>query len=296
MKSGIDSRSAAQTVGTSARKLEEITTAPDPVGLILGIAEGVVTAERIERARLNVGQLIVGKAAELAFEDIYRTEVQPSEFTLKDMREGRSDTDYRLLNGSSRPVYRINIKFSGSVFRRAPELVGLEPNDCFPLATYKIHLALQKQHDEHLPYIFVIVGVPDLRARVVGAALSTDEVIPVAWLMASDRVPGKRNVEDRFVDVVAAAREPAFLSTYERIRAAPWFVLSARRADKLLRELLFERVYAMRIRGFAQQFRGAELDMHFSLARDLRPLKEFLAILREGGLQRATSMLERGDI
>jgi hypothetical protein len=32
---------------------------------------------------------------------------------------------------------------------------------------------------------------------------------------------------------------------------------------------LGSRVYALKIRGFAQQFRGAELDMHFSLKNDL---------------------------
>ena len=69
----------------------------------------------------------------------------------------------------------------------------------------------------------------------------------------------------------------------------------ARRADKLLRELLFERVFALRMRGFARVFGGAELDMHFSLSKDLIPLKQFLATLREGGPQRVTTLMERGD-
>ena len=60
------------------------------------------------------------------------------EFELRDLREGRTDTDYRLYNGRGRPIYRVNIKFHGSPFRRAPEMVGLESDDCFALATYKI--------------------------------------------------------------------------------------------------------------------------------------------------------------
>jgi len=71
-------------------------------------------------------------------------------------------------------------------------------------------------------------------------------------------------------------------------------VLSARKADNLLRELLFERVYALKIRGFAQQFRGAELDMHFSLKADLVTLKEFLQVLKQEGQTKVTSLLERG--
>ena len=49
------------------------------------------------------------------------------------------------------------------------------------------------------------------------------------------------------------------------------------------------------MRGFARVFRGAELDMHFSLSKDLIPLKQFLATLRDGGPQRVTTLMERGD-
>ena len=53
-------------------------------------------------------------------------------------------------------------------------------------------------------------------------------------------------------------------------------MLSARRADHLLRENLFDRVYAVRVPGFARLFGKAELDMHFSLKEDLRDLHGFL--------------------
>jgi hypothetical protein len=91
-------------------------------------------------------------------------------------------------------------------------------------------------------------------------------------------------------------RAAAFEMIYAPIRQANWYVLSARKADKLLRELLFERVYALKIRGFAQQFRGAELDMHFSLTQDLVPLKRFLDILRDEGQTMIATMMERGTV
>ena len=53
-----------------------------------------------------------------------------------------------------------------------------------------------------------------------------------------------------------------------RIRTAEWYVLSARKAFILLHSLLIERVYALRVRNFTQAFRGAEVDMHFSLKKD----------------------------
>ena len=89
--------------------------------------------------------------------------------------------------------------------------------------------------------------------------------------------------------------DAGFYEVLDRIDQGSWHVLSARRADKLLREKLFERVYALRIRGFAQQFRGAELDMHFSLSQDLTSLDTYLHKLRESGYPMVTTMLERGE-
>jgi hypothetical protein len=200
-----------------------------------------------------------------------------------------------MLNGSGRPVWRINIKFHGSPFRKAAEYVGLETEDCFPLATYKIHQALQKQEAEHLAYIFLIVNVPDLTAKSIGDQLPSSEISTLLQLLVSP-MSGKRDIEDRFTHVLADRRHPVFERSLDRIRQAKWYVLSARRADHLLREKLFDRVYAVRVPGFARLFGKAELDMHFSLKDDLRDLHGFLKDLREGGLQRASSMLERGAV
>ncbi len=94
---------------------------------------------------------------------------------------------------------------------------------------------------------------------------------------------------------LSGQHHPVFVQTLERILQADWYMISARRADRLLRERLFERVYALRLRGFARAFRGAELDMHFSLSGDLIPLPQFLTTLREGGQQKVTTLMERGE-
>ena len=72
--------------------------------------------------------------------------------------------------------------------------------------------------------------------------------------------------------------------------------MSARRADNLLKEKLYERVYALRVRAFAQNYRGAEVDMHFSLANDLTPLPQFFATLKKDGQTKVASQLERGSL
>jgi hypothetical protein len=242
-----------------------------------------------------LGQLLLGRCAEIAFERIYKEEMHSEEFELRDLREGRTDTDYRLHNGRGRPIYRVNIKFHGSPFRRASEMVGLNPADCFALATYKINSAIEKQRQEGLPYFFAIVGVPHLTGQSVGRELPPFLVETVALIDQAPKGKSKRDLEDAIVQMLVNDGHPVFGTTLQRILTADWYVLSARRADKLLRELLFERVFALRMRSFARVFGRAELDMHFSLSKDLTPLKQFLATLREGGPQRVTTLMERGD-
>jgi hypothetical protein len=295
VEQGQHRRDAARAVGTTEVNLARVLAAGDPAAAVLGKREVPASEAEIERKKGIIGQLILGRAAELAFEEIYKKDVGTTEFRLDDQRRTRTDTDYRMLNGSGRPVWRINIKFFGSLFRKSTEYVGLEPEDCFPLATYKIHAALQKQDAEHLAYIFLVVNVPDLTARSICDDFSPEEIAPLLDVLVSP-ISGKRNIEDRFAEWLVTTRHPVFECALGRIRKANWYVLSARRADRLLRSMLFDRVYAVRVPGFARLFGKAELDMHFSLKQDLRELHPFLGELRAGGLQRASSMLERGDV
>jgi hypothetical protein len=295
VEQGQSRKDAARAVGTTEVNLACVLSSKDRVTAIIGERQAPPTEAEVERKRGILGQLLLGRAAEVAFEEIYKSDVGTAEFCLVDQRRSRSDTDYRMLNGSGRPVWRINIKFHGAVFRKAAEYVGLDTDDCFPLATYKIYQALQKQDAEHLAYVFLIVNVPDLTAKSVGERFSSREISALLDLLVSP-ISGKRDLEDRFTQVLVERRHPVFERALEQIRNARWYVLSARRADRLLREKLFDRVFAVRVPGFARLFGKAELDMHFSLKEDLHELHGFLKHLREGGLQRASSMLERGVV
>lgn len=286
---------AAREVGTTVRTLQAAVESEDPVRELLHVGLREVTVPHRRRSAQMLGGLLLGRCAELAFERIYKTEMESDEFELRDLREGRTDTDYRLYNGRGRPIYRINIKFHGSQFRRAPELVGLDPEDCFALATYKINGALIKQQEDKLPYFFAIVGVPNLTGAVVGEQLGSPLVETIALVHQSSRATRKRDFEDAAINHLVATGDEVYQATLERILSAEWYVLSARRADLLLREKLFDRVFALKMRSFAKAFGGAELDMHFSLSEDLIPLREFLGTLREGGPQRITTLMERGD-
>src|SRR5436190_2289120 len=298
IRSGTSLADAARSVSTTAAHLDELVRAADPVVHLLGpvLPDHEKTSEKV---RATIGQLIIGSLAEQVFEDIYRRTVGSTDLHLRDDRSGGGDTDYLVFNGQGRQVFRLNIKFHGSQFRRAQELVGLPPEDCFALATYKIYSALQKQEREHLPYIFVILGVPNLTGAVVGGALPTDVVEFATRARNSPRLQQKRKVEDAIVQAITGrSADFGLVETLngflDQIRNALWRVLSARRADQLLREKLFERAYALRVPRFAMNYRGAELDMHFSISADLHPLEEMLRILRDDGLHGLSVYLERG--
>ncbi len=292
---GRDLGGAAKTAATSRGRLEAVVGSDSRVRHLLGAGVADVDERNKRKATQVLGQLLLGRCAELAFEEIYRAEMHAHELELRDVRESRTDTDYRLYNGKGHPIYRINIKFHGARFRRASELVGLEPPDCFALATYKIFSALRKQEDEGLPYLFAVVGVPHLTGEVVGGKIPTETVDATALIHQAPRATGKRDFEDAIIDHLVRAQHRVFVDTRQQIVNVDWFILSACKANKLLRERRFDRVYALRIHGFAQQFRGAELDMHFSLSNDLVPLREFLRVLWEEGMTKVTTLMERGD-
>jgi hypothetical protein len=298
LKSGADIAEAARLVSTSPARLNALSKANDAVVELIGPRAS--DHDRVaEKVRAIIGQLIIGALAEQVFEEMYKQTVGSTELELRDDRSGGGDTDYLVFNGLGRQVFRLNIKFHGSQFRRAQELVGLSPDDCFALATYKIYSALQKQEREHLPYIFVIVGVPNLTGAVVGAALPSDVIEFATRTRTSQRFPQKRKVEDAIVKAVTSRPSDFGLASTingfrDQIKSARWRVLSARRADQLLREKLFDRAYALRVPRFAMNYRGAELDMHFSISTDLHPLEEMLRILRDDGLHGLSVYLERG--
>ena len=281
-------------------RLDALRRAPDPILEALGCELVAARAEQaLARSRRIIGQLLLGQIAERAFEKIYKATMGTDDLHLEDDRETRNETDYRVLNGQQRPVFRINIKFHGTLFRNAADLVKLEPEDCFALATYKIHQGLQKQEREVLPYLFVIVSVPGLTGATVGAAIPEDLAHLGAVVQSAKKLQGKREVEEAVVThLLRDSQDEPFhklrLSLIGQIESAEWRTISARKADRLLRGMLFERVYAVRVRSFARNYRNAELDMHLSISQDLTRLSDFLSLIKNTGLHGVTGHLERG--
>jgi hypothetical protein len=264
---------------------------------LLGLLNKAMAKDENEigKTSLILGSLVLGEAAERVFESIYSKKLSTTEIRLVDQREHRNDTDYRLVNGQRRPLYRLNIKFHGSLFRNAKEIVGLEPADCFPLATYKIKSALDKQDQEHLPYLFVVVTGSDISAESIG------NMLPAVFVQAAHFgrqiiTTGKRALEENIVQRFIATDRERFAKIVDAIERARWYVFSARRAQELMKERLFERVFALKTRSFNRAYRNAEIDMHLSFSEDMMRLEEFLDLIGKEGHFKLAGMLERGTI
>lgn len=290
---GMPLKEAAKAVGTTTPHLKPAVEAPDPVEFVLGLNDGALDQKALDRAKRKIGELVLGRAAEIAFEELFKAGIDPTRYSFEDVRAGRNNTDYILLSGSHR-LSRFNVKFFGTAFQRALEMVGLDPYDCFPLAIYKIKQALEQEGKEHLSYVFAVVGVIGLNAAAVGEMIPEKDMRPLAMLRESKFVRRKFDFEDWMVDRIVEERSTSFTTAYERIKGAKWYVLSARRARNLLHELLFDRVHAVMVGGFTRNFPTAEVDMHFSLAKDMIALDDFLTELREFGDGKVTHMLTDG--
>jgi hypothetical protein len=294
---GEDIKAVAGKLNTTAGYLTPLAKASDPVAILCKTTlDGAADPGRVAARRENLGKLLLGALAERVFEKLYKQAFGAEELRLEDARPGHTDTDYRVFNGSDRPIFRLNIKFHGTLFQIAKGMVNLEPKDCFALATYKIHQGMEKQQKEVLPYVFAIVSVPGLTAEVVGASIP-EELVHLSCLAFAAELSGRRKVEDAIVHHLIEHPQPEVVARAiedygARIEAVEWRVISARKADKLLRELLWERVFALTRRGYAR----TQVNMHFSLSGDLTSLAEFLRLWRERGPQGLASVLERGTV
>ncbi len=242
--------------------------------------------------RFRLAQLLLGALTEERFER-EKEELTAGLLVIEDHRLGRTDTDYRVLNGGRRPIFRINIKFHGSAFEQARDRVGLAPEDCFALATYKIHQALVRQREEALPYVFLVLSCLGVTARSVSDLIPED----FAWFLAVSGKFPKRDIEEAIVArMLTESYRDRVAPVRAKIAASEFRVISASRAEQLLKEKLFERVFALRQRAFNVAFRNAEIDMHLSLAQEMVPVRQFLSTVASESPQRLTVLLDRGEI
>ena len=93
IESGTPFREATKEVGTNHTSVMAASQNPEPVRAVLGLGLDEVDDRYRRRATQILGQLLLGRCAEIAFEQIYKSEMHSEEFELRDLREGHR---YRL--------------------------------------------------------------------------------------------------------------------------------------------------------------------------------------------------------
>jgi hypothetical protein len=264
-------------------------------GLAAFVDPAEIPDDVFTRTKNGIAQMLLSLLAERRFVQLSNEITGAAALRIEDHRPSRTDTDFRLMNGGGRPLCRLNIKFHGTPFREARRYVGLDPEDCFPLATYKINNADRRQRDEDLPYVFVVLTALDLGAADIGRMIPEDYVQALV-LMQRAVSAGKLALEERVVErLLMGDHLPRFASILGRMPEGQFRVLSASRAMELLKRQLFDRIHALSLKAFTRKFRNAEVDMHFSLSRELTPVRAFLELTRESP-QVFAIKLWRGEI
>src|SRR6202034_2241795 len=79
--------------------------------------------------------LVVGTTAERVFWEDHLPLLEPDGFVALDYHERGENRDYGLQrDGLELPI---NVKTASTLFRKARETVGLDPDDCIPISAYK---------------------------------------------------------------------------------------------------------------------------------------------------------------
>lgn len=249
--------------------------------------------------RRRVAGLIVGKVSELEFEHRYRTVMKGQEFDFEDQSGAGTETDFLVLNGRRRRAFRINIKAHGTYFKEARRFVGLEPHDTFALATYKIRDANRRSREEALPFLFAIVSSEGLATGPIAERLPAEVRLLLDRLTLYKHVKGLRALENGLVEIMVDPREygtdPLVADLRATVREASWRVISAVKAERLMNELMWERVPAVAQRNFSGN-RESQPNMHFSLSQDMIDLDALLVVLRDHGIQHVATKIAYHEI
>jgi len=244
--------------------------------------------------------LLVGAVVEREFVRRHTDAMAEQGFEFGDQTKEGSDTDYLVLDDLRRPALRVNVKAHGTFFQKAQQFVGLEPEDTFALATYKVRAAYRKSRDQALPFLFAIASSPALAAERAAAELPAHVEAVVSIQNTHKGLKGWKVVEDRLVDhlLTASASDPSlmFIGRLDAaVRRARWRVLSALKANDLLNTMLDERVPTVSNPNFPIP-PHSQPNMHFSLGGDMIGLDELLDMLREHGVQHVATKIAFREI
>jgi hypothetical protein len=181
--------------------------------------------------------------------------------TYSDDREsGHGLADFRLNQGDLE--LPVNVKNAGTRFRRAAELVGLDPDDCVPIPAYKAYGAL-----ETMPNLIYAVSVDYDLVRVLGIEIPElfDRQESIVWALLNEKGGSRlRSAEDAFI--FATVRKH-WTALRDKIGERPYAVISARKSIRVL-QTKPKRTPGIGLRAWGTGA-SAEVNVHLSIREDM---------------------------
>lgn len=259
----------------------------------VGIEPGWVTGDRIRQApagsalgevlapgeprRIQAFQnLIVGTLAERAFLDDHLRQLESEGFELADLHETGENRDYAVRrDGLELPI---NVKVASTRFNTALKVVALDPDDCVPISAYKAIGACERVPD--LVYVDLVDFT--LRGKVDSFMDALDGSLSIGWeLLSRYASTGSRRAQDRYVAHLFGLRAGGLKPLAPEVTS--YRVISAQRVLAIMREAP-RRVPGLGVKGAGTGGFSAEVNVHISVADEMRSWNEVADRLTAGGI------------
>jgi hypothetical protein len=171
----------------------------------------------------------------------------------------------------------INVKNSGTRFENAAKLVGLEPDDCVPIPTYKAYNATEKRPN----LLYAISADYTLISKVKNFLLTlfSDEEKLVWEILSTYAGSLIRDAEDRFVYSMV----DRYWDKFSYFVSSPAFrIISARKAVSVLLKHP-KRTPGIGLRAWGTRS-AAENNVHISITNETKTLDEIFTRISKNGL------------
>lgn len=232
--------------------------------------------------------LFLGRLGEESFlKDAEQTLPIAEGFRIERVAEDRryGATDIEIQRGEV-TLLRANVKVHATQFKKAKSFVGLDPEDCFALALYKILNGIKLERSTEIPFVFIVyvnwnVG-ETLQRDLYNKLRNTPMHEEINTLFSRRR--RNRTEEDQLIDrVITYLKSINVWDEYvQLIRASNKRVISAEKGLNLVIEHLDSRIPTLKSSYLARRILtgGGEVDMHFSISEEMTDMWLFLQAIR----------------
>lgn len=244
---------------------------------------GLGTSVRLNKPRAAFRNLVVGTIAEGVFESTQLRPLEKYGFKIIDYHEKGENRDFGV--NKDNLELPINVKTASTVFRNALKTVGLDPEDCIPVSTYKA-LGGSKR----VPNL-IYVDLVDFALREKVDAFVESLVGPPAilWdLFSWYAGKGAKQAQDQYIKQLFSEHRPALEAFVDD--ASNFRVISAKKVVALMHQMP-HRVPGLGIKAAGTGTFNAEVNLHISVSRETQPWADVANLIVEHGIQAALDLI-----